>query len=94
MKGWELAIFYDKDKCVFSFLPGTNREKTEEEILSSARSIQDLKAKLLGLKANQWVMIATKDNCPTKDEKSIIENTCVKTYLHCSYPWATRPISE
>lgn len=89
MKGFELYTWQEDGQWFFALLEGTNRLKTDEEILSSARYLneaQDLQETLKRLSPGQFVTWIALEAFPLPDEATIsqVEQACRDLELACS----------
>ncbi|MBI4243205.1 MAG: hypothetical protein HY606_03865 [Planctomycetes bacterium] len=55
MKGWELRSWNEDGRWYFSFLAGTNRLKSADEVLSGKMDLDSLKLKLEQLKEGEMI---------------------------------------
>jgi hypothetical protein len=87
MKGWELYVWQEDGKTLYSLLTGTNRNKTDDEIKKAAvKGVEEIKLKLDGLKVGEYVTISGRkqgDHPPKGVTEELIEH-CKKGGLNVS----------
>ena len=75
MKGFDLYVWKKAGKIFFTLLPGTNREKTSEEIYDTKNSVEGLSAienKIDGIYSGQYIFLKT-INIDTYDLEPLID---------------------
>ena len=88
MKGWELYSWEEQGSWHFALLPGTNRLKTDREILKSKEAVGGVKAlegRLGRLAKGQEIFWGKCDaapfSCPPQDTIAQIEQICAEKGL-------------
>ena len=89
MKGYELYTWQEGEQWYFALLEGTNRLKTDEEILSAGtflNSSEDVRDVLKRLKSGQFVTWMALERFPLPDEPLVqqVEQACQDLGLECS----------
>jgi hypothetical protein len=89
LKGWELYAWRESEEWQFSLLQGTNRNKTDNEIVdrkSRLVNIDAVKAKLSKLAAGEWVVLMPRnpdDKFLPKQIQEELRGFCEVHKLHC-----------
>jgi len=89
LKGFELYTWQEDGRWYFALLEGTNRLKTDEEILSAGRFMdgpEELQEALKRLAPGQFVTWMALERFPLPDEATIgqVEQACRDLGLECS----------
>ncbi len=89
MKGFELYTWQEDGQWYFALLEGTNRLKTDEEILSAGRFMdgpEKLQEALKRLAPGQFVTWMALESFPLPDEATIgqVEQACLDLGLECT----------